>query len=128
MEEKNCQHKNLKRNGQDHRLKKNSQFNYIYRKGQRASTQHFVLFIVKSKYSSYKIGYGITKKIGKAWKRNFLRRRLKEIVRIHNLAQNGKNYILQAREGAGDLDFDVLEREILKLFEKGERLGQTSNG
>ena len=75
MEEKNCQLKKQIRK-EDHRLKKNSQFNYIYKKGQRVSSAHFILFIVKSKYPSFKIGYGITKKVGKAWKRNLLRRRL----------------------------------------------------
>lgn len=120
MEEKNCQRKNLRK--EDHRLKKNSQFNYIYRKGQRVSSKHFVLFMVKSKYPNFKIGYGITKKIGKAWKRNLLRRRLKEIIRINSLAQIGKNYILQAREGAGDIAFEELKTEILKLFDKGKKL------
>ena len=119
MEEKNYQHKQTRKD--DHRLKKTSQFNYIYRKGERSSTKHFVLFMVKSKYPCYKIGYGISKKIGKAWKRNLLRRRLKEIVRINELCQNGKNYILMAREGAGELDFDVLKNEILKLFEKSKK-------
>lgn len=121
MEEKNCQRNKVVRK-EDHRLKKNSQFNYIYRKGERAVTKHFVLFMVKSKYSNYKIGYAVTKKIGKAWKRNLLRRRLKEIVRLNNLAQEGRNYILQAREGAGDIAFEELKNEILKLFDKGKKL------
>ena len=123
MEEKNCQHNDLTRKKViDHRLKKNSQFNYIYRKGQRAVTKHFVLFIVKSRYPNYKIGYAISKKIGKAWKRNLLRRRLKEIVRLNMLTENGKNYILQAKEGAGDIEFKELEREVISLFEKSKKL------
>ena len=117
MEEKNYQLKKTVRK-EDHRLKKNSQFNYIYRKGERAVTKHFVLFIVKSKYPCYKIGFTISKKIGKAWKRNLLRRRLKEIIRLNQLTQSGKNYILQAREGAGDLDFNILESEVKTLFNK----------
>ena len=129
MEEKSCQRKNLVRKENiDHRLKKNTQFNYIYRKGERVSSKHFVLFMVKSRYPNYKIGYAVSKKIGKAWKRNLLRRRLKEIVRINSLCENGKNYILLSREGAGDIEFKVLENEILKLFEKGKRLGQNTKG
>ena len=120
MEEKNCQLKKQVRKD-DHRLKKNSQFNYIYRKGERVSSKHFVLFTVKSKYNGYKIGLGVTKKIGKAWKRNLLKRRLKEIIRLNSLCENGRNYILQARDGAGDIDFETLKIEILKLFEKGKR-------
>ena len=121
MEEKNCQ-RSKKEGKVDHRLKKNSQFNYIYRKGQRVSSKHFVLFIVKSRFDAYKIGYAITKKVGKANIRNLLRRRLKEIVRINNLAQKGKNYILHARDNASEVEFNILQEEIIKLFEKGKRL------
>ncbi len=100
----------------DHRLKKKVQFNYIFRKGERKSSKHFVLFVVKSKYSNYKIGYSISKKVGKAHDRNLLKRRLKEIVRINKLPQKGFNYILQAKVGAGQLGFHEIEDEIVKLF------------
>lgn len=106
----------------DHRLKKNSQFNFIYRKGERISSKHFSLYIVKSKYSNYKIGYAISKKVGKAWNRNLLRRRLREIVRLNNLPQSGFNYVLQAKVGAGELDYHKIEDEILFIFKKGKRV------
>ena len=61
---------------QDHRLKKNSQFKLIYRKGERRSTKHFALYSIKSKFNNYKIGYSISKKVGKAWERNLLKRRI----------------------------------------------------
>ena len=50
----------------DHRLRKNSQFNYIYKKGERTHTENFTLFAVKSRYEDYKIGFSISKKLGKA--------------------------------------------------------------
>ena len=106
----------------DHRLKKNSQFNFIYRKGERFSSKHFNLYIVKSKFQNYKIGYAISKKVGKAWNRNLLRRRLKEIVRLNNLPQNGFNYVLQAKVGAGELDYHKIEEQILFIFTKGKRV------
>ena len=102
----------------DHRLKKASQFSYIYKKGKRTSTALFTLFSVDSKYESYKIGYSISKKIGKANKRNKLKRRLRENIRTENLPQNFKNYVLLVRPGAAELEFDELKRQIKKLFEK----------
>lgn len=105
----------------DHRLKKNSQFNYIYRKGERFSSKHFTLYIVKSKYNNYKIGYSISKKVGKAWLRNLIRRRLREIVRLNNLPQNGFNYVLQAKIGASELDYKEIERQLMSIFNKGKR-------
>ena len=122
MEEKNYLLKSKEKT--DHRLKKNSQFNYIYSKGERSSSKNFNLYTVKSKYKSFKIGYAISKKVGKAWLRNLLRRRLKEIVRLNNLTQNGFNYVLQAKIGAGELDYYEIERQILSIFKKGKRVSQ----
>jgi len=111
--------KNYQLNGKqkvDHRLKKKVQFNYIYRKGERKSSKHFSLFIVKSKFLNYKIGFTISKKVGKAHDRNLLKRRLKEIVRLNNLPKNGFNYILQAKIGAIDLSYKEIENQVIRLF------------
>lgn len=102
----------------DHRLKKASQFSYIYKKGKRTSTALFTLFSVDSKYESYKIGYSISKKIGKANKRNKLKRRLREIVRTQNLPQNFKNYVLLVRPGAAELEFEEIQKQVISLFSK----------
>ena len=104
----------------DHRLKKNSQFNYIYKKGERVHTENFTLFVVKSKFSCYKIGFSISKKLGKANKRNKLKRRMREIVR--NLqVPSFCNYVLLAKENATSLEFCDLKKELEKLFEKVEK-------
>ncbi len=117
MEEKNYQ---LKPTKCDHRLKKTRQFNYIFKKGLRLHTQHFNLFVVKSKFKTYKIGYSISKKEGKANVRNLLKRRLKEIIRKNNLAKDNRNYILQAKKGASLLNYSELENQLIKLFAKDE--------
>ena len=80
----------------DHRLKKDKQFSYIYKKGKKKSTNNFTLFYLASKFENYKIGYSISKKQGKACKRNKLKRRLKEIVRKNNLTKNYFNYIYKS--------------------------------
>ncbi len=104
----------------DHRLKKNSQFNYIYKKGERVHTENFTLFVVKSRFSCYKIGFSISKKLGKANKRNKLKRRMREIVR--NLqVPSFCNYVLLAKENATSLEFLDLKKELEKLFEKVEK-------
>ncbi len=104
----------------DHRLRKNSQFSYIYKKGERVHTEHFTLFAVKSKYESYKIGFSINKKLGKANKRNLLKRRMREITRIHIQIPSFCNYVVMAKENAVTLSFEELKNELKKLFEKYE--------
>ena len=116
MEEKNYPLNSIVK--YDHRLKKKVQFNYIFRKGERSASKHFALFTVKSKYSNYKIGYSISKKVGKAHQRNLLKRRLKEIVRLNDLPQKGYNYILQAKIGASELSFAEIEKQVVRLFKK----------
>lgn len=114
MEEKNCPLNGSVR--VDHRLKKNRQFNYIYRKGEKVKSKNFNLFIINSKFKTYKIGYSISKKEGKANKRNLLKRRLREIIRLNNLPKPNHNYVLQAKMGACDLDYKEIEKQLKKLF------------
>ncbi len=116
MVEKNCQLKTKERS--DHRLKLNKQFNYIYRKGERVHTKFFNLFVIKSKYECYKIGYSVSKKEGKANKRNFLKRRLREAVRLNSLPKPYFNYILQAKIDACSLNFQEIEKQVKELFGK----------
>ena len=104
----------------DHRLRKNSQFSYIYKKGERVHSENFTLFAVKSKYSNYKIGISINKKIGKAHIRNKLKRRIKEIVRKLHIP-SFCNYVLMAKENASSLEFTQLEFELKRIFEKYEK-------
>lgn len=104
-----------------HRLRKNKEFNYIYKKGDKVSTEHFTLFVVKSKYNNYRIGFSVSKKLGKANVRNKLKRRLREIVRRDIDVKNFQNYVLLAREGAEKLEFRPLQEEVKKLFFKYEK-------
>lgn len=104
-----------------HRLRKNKEFNYIYKKGDRVSTEHFTLFVVKSKYNNYRIGFSVSKKLGKANVRNKLKRRLREIVRRDIDVKNFQNYVLLAREGTEKLEFRPLQEEVKKLFFKYEK-------
>ena len=102
----------------DHRLKKNSQFNYIYKKGERVHTENFTLFAVKSKYQCFKLGISINKKLGKANKRNLLKRRIREILRLDVNIPSFCNYVLLAKENAVNLSFEELKKDLVKLFEK----------
>lgn len=102
----------------DHRLKKKKQFAYIYKKGTRKSTRHLTLFTIPSKFSSYKIGYSVSKKIGKANVRNKVKRRLREIVRRSDFPKEYANYVLMAREGIELLSFDELKNQVKEIFSK----------
>lgn len=102
----------------DHRLRKKKQFGYVYKKGVKKSTRFLTLFTLQSKYKNFKIGYSVSKKIGKATIRNKTKRRMKEIVRLNNLPKNYNTYVLMAREGIENLTFTELENQIKEIFNK----------
>ena len=102
----------------DHRLKKNKQFTYLYKKGKRSFTKHLILYSIQSKFKDYKIGYSVSKKIGKANIRNRVKRRMKEIVRTNSFAKGYNNYVIVAKEGIELLSFEALLIEIKEIFNK----------
>ena len=102
----------------DHRLRKNKQFTFLYKKGKRSFSKHLTLYTIISRYKDYKIGYSVSKKIGKANVRNKVKRRMKEIVRRNNFAKDYNNYILVAKEGIDKISFVNLFEEIKEIFSK----------
>ena len=63
------------------RLKKNYQYQYVYKNGVSASDKYFTVIAAKSG-GGPRFGFSVSKKYGKAVARNRLRRRLKECCRL----------------------------------------------
>lgn len=110
------------------RLKKRYQFNYVYKNGSHFSSSALVLYVSTSKTRSIKVGFAVTKKIGKAVQRNAVRRRLREIVQkqLPNLKQN-YNIILVARDNVSEFSFESLSKQFLDLVKKADILRDEKN-
>lgn len=63
-----------------YRLKKNYQYNYVYKHAQSVADKTFVLLYCKSNVCQSKVGFSISKKYGHAVCRNRLRRQLKAVL------------------------------------------------
>lgn len=103
----------------ENRLKKHYQFNYVYRSGAHVSSNNVVLYFCTSKTKDIKVGFAVTKKIGKAHIRNLVRRRLREIMQkqIPSLKQN-YNIIVVAKDQIQNASFATAESEICFLLKK----------
>jgi len=101
------------------RLKKRKEFGYIYKHGESLYTKNLVLMHTVNKYKKIKIGFSISKKVGKAYIRNLIKRRLRAIVR-ERLTEfvSGKNYVVIAKPTVINLSFSELEAEVIQLFAK----------
>ncbi len=105
------------------RLKKQYQFNYVYKNGTHFASSALVLYVVTSRTKNIKVGFAVTKKIGKAVQRNHERRRLREVVQkyLPNLKQN-YNIIVVARDSISNFSFDALCKQFVELSKKAEIL------
>lgn len=103
----------------ENRLKKNSQFTYIYRHGQIKHSKFLSVSYIRTKYQPFKIGFTVSKKIGKSVTRNKVKRYLREATRleIKNI-DKGYNYIFIAREGIEELHLNDIRKILIELLSK----------
>ena len=102
-------------------LKLNHLFRRLYRKGKSAANGTLVIYCRQNGTAENRIGYTVSAKLGHAVVRNRLRRRLREIYRLHESSfRPGWDLVVVARSRAVDVSYRKLEHSYLSL---AERLG-----
>lgn len=99
-------------------LKKNYEFQFVFKTGKRLFSPSFSLIVAPCKKKYPKFGFVISKKIGKAVVRNKRRRQFKEIARKHLLNAAPFQYVFVIKPEIETKSFFDIETEVLKLFEK----------
>ena len=100
-------------------LKKNSDFRRLYTKGKSAATPYLVVYCRKNRLDRNRTGYTVSTKLGHAVVRNRVRRRLREIVRLHaHAVKPGYDLVLVARSRAVDAEYQKLEQAYLTACRK----------
>ncbi len=97
-------------------LKLNHIFRRLYRKGASCANACLVLYCRKNGSAENRIGLTVGAKLGHAVHRNRLRRRLREIYRLHETQfVRGVDIVVVARSRAMQADYRQLERAYLTL-------------
>lgn len=107
-----------------YRLKSGRVFNYLHKRGSSVANKRLVLVYAPSKYP-LKVGFIVSKKVGKATVRNKVRRRLREVFRalIPFIDQN-TNYVVIARAECASSTFAEIANALLIAFNKADALIQ----
>ena len=96
-------------------LKKNYEFRRLYAKGRSAVTPTLVIYTRRRKGAQNRVGFTVTTKLGHAVVRNRVRRRLREIYRLHaDELCRGADLVVVARSRSVSAAYRELERDFLK--------------
>lgn len=103
----------------ENRLKKRKEFSYLYNNGTAKHTAHLTMVYLPTKKRATKVGFSVAKKIGKAHLRNFVKRRLRVIVRefIGKLPDE-LNIVFIAKPGIESMSFVDLKAEVTQIIQK----------
>ena len=103
-----------------YRLKKNYQYNYVYKHAQSVADKNFVMLYCPSNSKQTKFGFSISKKYGKAVARNRIRRQMKAAISsfVSEVA-DGYNVIFLPRRHEAYLYADVLASVKGLLYKAG---------
>lgn len=101
-------------------LKKNAQFQTVYRRGRSLANQHLALLYLRR--PELKIGISVSKKVGKAHVRNRVKRRIRECVRPLLPRLKKGHYVIVARSAAGQDDLSTLSRALDQLLRRQQLL------
>ncbi len=104
-------------------LKQNHEFRRLYNKGKRAVSPCLAVYCRKTGRPQSRLGITTGVKLGNAVKRNFARRRIRELYRIHEGELiPGCDLVVVARTRLLFVRWRELERDFLRLMKKLELL------
>jgi ribonuclease P protein component len=107
------------------RLTRRRDFGATYRRGRRWEHPLLTLYIRRTAPESpRRLGFSISKKVGKAHERNRMKRRLREAMRQLR-TESGFDAVAVARPGGSAASFGELNEALKQLFEQaGVRNGE----
>ena len=108
------------------RLLRRNEFRQVYEAGQRRSGPLGVIFFRPNGLSLTRLGITTPAKLGGAVLRNRVKRRVREVFRLNQLAiPGGWDIVVNPREAMATVEFSRLAQELLRLFPRHAPAGQT---
>lgn len=98
-------------------LKKRAQFQNVYEYGKTKVDRYLVIRLLANNLEISRMGFSVSKKVGKAVVRNRVKRLLKEITRDIPF-KTGFDIVIVARVNAVEADYHKLKASVLTLLRK----------
>lgn len=97
-------------------LKKNKDFQYVYRKGKSFANRYLVMYVLENQLSGNRLGISVSKKVGNSVVRHGLTRLLRESYRLNESGfMPGYDIVVVARVSAKEKGFAEIQSALLHL-------------
>ena len=97
-------------------LKKNHQFQFVYKNGKSYSNKYLVMIIKENGTDRNRIGISVSKKVGNSVVRHRVTRLIRESYRLHESVFNsGLDIVVVARNTAAGVGYFEIESALLHL-------------
>ena len=97
-------------------LKKNKDFQTVYRQGKSYANKYLVLYIMENQTEKNRIGISVSKKVGNSVVRHHLTRLIRESYRLQEECfQRGYDLVVIARQSAKDVTYKEMESALIHL-------------
>ncbi len=98
-------------------LKKNQEFQLVYRTGKSKANHYFAMIVRENKNACNRIGISVSKKVGNSIIRHRVTRVVREIMRLHwEEVKSGYDIVIVARTSAKDANYKEMESAIFHLL------------
>ena len=98
-------------------LKKNHQFQFVYKNGRSYANKYLVMIIKENGLGKNRIGISVSKKVGNSVVRHHVTRLIRESYRLHESVFNsGLDIVVLARTGAKGIKYRDIESALLHLM------------
>ena len=96
-------------------------FQYIYRKGDSKQNRFLTVVFIKTKIKPFKVGFSVSKKIGKSVVRSRVKRVLSEVFnKLQTDINQNYNYIFVAKAGINELSFWEVKNQMQDVLRKAK--------
>lgn len=99
-------------------LKKNNEFQKVYRKGTSQANRYLVMYVLENKerHMENRLGISVSKKVGNSVVRHRVTRLIRESYRLNEQAfRPGLDVVVVARPNAKDKSYQEIESALLHL-------------
>ena len=115
-------------NVKKYRIRKNTEFRTVYRRGKSFSNLLLVLYIYRNGKDINRCGISVSKKVGKSVIRSRVKRLIGESYRLNNEGlKSGYDLVFIARNPSNDKNYKEIDNAVRNLLKKAGLVNNEKN-